>query len=50
MTERLLIPLFIKIFDLEIEDINQKLSSQYISIIEVGGAYSHKFKNFLEFI
>ena len=27
-----------------------KLSNEYISIIEVGGAYAHKFYNFLEFI
>lgn len=27
-----------------------KLNSQYLSVIEVGGAYAHKFKEFLEFL
>lgn len=35
------------------EIINQKfkkLRSQYLSVIEVGGAYAHRFKEFLEFL
>lgn len=28
----------------------KKLNSQYLSIIEVGGAYAHRFKEFLEFL
>ncbi len=50
MVERILLPLFILNIDNEIENIHEKLTSQYISIIEVWWAYSHKFKNFLEFI
>lgn len=55
--ERLLMPLFIKKIDNEIkennklaEKKNRSLSEQYISIIEIGGAYMIKFKEFLEFI
>lgn len=45
--ERLLLPKMIK----KIDDLYQKnLSNQYISIIEVGGAYAHKFKEILNFI
>ncbi|MCX7549674.1 ATP-dependent nuclease [Xanthomarina sp. F2636L] len=28
----------------------KKLNSQYLSLIEVGGAYAHRFKEFLEFL
>ncbi|MDE1206739.1 ATP-dependent nuclease [Tenacibaculum larymnensis] len=28
----------------------KKLNSQYLSVIEVGGAYAHRFKEFLEFL
>jgi hypothetical protein len=35
MVERLLLPLLIRNIDESIVDINEKLSSQYISIIEV---------------
>ena len=41
--ERVLLPKMIK------KDA-EKLQSQYISIIEVGGAYAHNFKKLLEFI
>ncbi|MDC7724448.1 AAA family ATPase [Priestia megaterium] len=47
--ERLLMPIFIKKVDKTIID-TKKLSEQYISVIEVGGAYMHRFKEFLEFI
>jgi predicted ATP-dependent endonuclease of OLD family len=46
-TERILMPSFIKKIDGEIEN---KLSSQYITIIEVGGAYAHHFYKFLDFL
>lgn len=45
--ERLLLPLMIKRVD---KKYKTNLSSQYISLIEVGGAYAHKFKGLLDFI
>lgn len=55
LCERLLMPLFIEKVD-QILLGNRKykgikpLSEQYIAIIEIGGAYMHKFKEFLEFL
>lgn len=47
VVERLLMPIFIKKLDV----LNgTKLSEQYISYIEVGGAYMSKFKELLEFL
>lgn len=46
-SEHILLPCMIEKFDY---DNKTKLSNEYISIIEVGGAYAHKFYNFLEFI
>ncbi|GAA6467604.1 ATP-dependent endonuclease [Bacteroides thetaiotaomicron] len=46
-TERILMPLFIKKID---EDIKSNLSSQYISYVEIGGAYAHHFYKFLDFL
>ena len=46
-SEHILLPRMIKKFD---DENKTKLSNEYISIIEVGGAYAHKFYNFLEFI
>lgn len=43
LTERLLLPLMIK-------KVSSSLDEEYITLIEVGGAYAHKFKEFLEFI
>lgn len=43
ITEKLLMPLFIK-------KVAPELENQYVSIIEVGGAYTHKFKEFFKFI
>lgn len=43
ITEKLLMPLFIK-------KIAPKLENEYVSIIEVGGAYTHKFKEFFKFL
>ncbi|TQV63324.1 MAG: ATP-dependent endonuclease [Sulfurovum sp.] len=47
VVERLLMPIFIK--KLDASNIT-KLSEQYISYIEVGGAYMNKFKELLEFL
>ncbi|MCW8310165.1 AAA family ATPase [Sphingobacterium sp. InxBP1] len=43
ITEKLLMPLFIK-------KAAKRLENEYVSIIEVGGAYSHKFKEFFKFL
>ncbi len=43
VTERILIPYMIK-------KVAPELNNKYISIIEVGGAYGHKFRELLEFI
>lgn len=47
-TERILMPSFIKKYDSEYPDNN--LSSQYISIVEIGGAYAHHFYKFIDFL
>lgn len=47
-TERILMPSFIKKIDQQLE--TRKLSSQYISIVEIGGAFAHHFYKFLDFI
>ena len=46
--ERILLPIFIKKIENEREGLN--LSAQYISSIEVGGAYINKFKELIEFL
>jgi len=46
--ERLLLPMMIE--NLANEAGFEDLSSQYISILEVGGAYAHRFKPLLEFL
>lgn len=43
LTERLLMPIMI-------HKIVPSLEHEYITLIEIGGAYAHKFKEFLEFI
>ncbi|WP_407503290.1 ATP-dependent nuclease [Elizabethkingia miricola] len=43
ITEKLLMPLFIK-------KVAKDLENEYVSIIEVGGAYTHKFKEFFKFL
>ncbi|MFK5975799.1 MAG: ATP-dependent endonuclease [Sulfurovum sp.] len=48
-TEKLLLPYFIKQYDENIKDENKKLSSQNISILEVG-ANGRAFRHFLEFL
>ncbi|WP_064199331.1 AAA family ATPase [Brevibacillus brevis] len=59
LCERLLMPLFFGKLDLEISKMNSLpnktkplkiLTEQYISLIEVNGAYMHIFKEFLEFL
>lgn len=48
-TERLLLPRIIKMVD-QSQAEGKKLASQYLSIIEVGGAYAHIFFDLLEFL
>lgn len=43
ITEKILMPLFIK-------KVAKELENEYVSIIEVGGAYTHKFKEFFKFL
>ena len=47
-TERLMLPQIIRALDADDETL--KLSSQYVTIMEVGGAYAHLFMPLLEFI
>jgi predicted ATP-dependent endonuclease of OLD family len=47
VVERLLMPVFIKKLDIQS---GTNLSEQYISYIEIGGAYMNKFKELLEFL
>ena len=49
-TERLLLPEIIRQFDQGTEQNSPKLGSQYLSIMEVGGAYAHRFFNLLDFL
>lgn len=47
--ERLLLPKMIRVLDMtQAED--QRLGSQYVSIVEVGGAYTHLFFDLLDFL
>ncbi len=48
-SERLLLPNMIKKIDASQRD-TEKLSSQYISVVEVGGAYAHIFFKLLDFL
>ena len=45
-TERIIMPAFIRKYDDQVK--NKILSSQYISAIEIGGAYAHHFYKFLD--
>jgi len=49
-TERLLLPFMIREIDGEKERIEDRLLSQNVSIIEVGGAYAHRFRSLLSFL
>lgn len=48
-TERLLLPRMIKMID-QMQPEGKKLGAQYLSIIEVGGAYAHLFFDLVEFL
>lgn len=48
-TERLLMPRMIKMLDEDMAD-GKKLGSQYLSVIEIGGAYAHIFFDLLKFL
>lgn len=55
MVERILLPILINKVNEELKkdpenNLENLLSSQYISTIEVWGAYAHKFKEFLKFL
>jgi putative ATP-dependent endonuclease of the OLD family len=49
ITERMLLPKMIEKVDAEKPE-GPKLSSQYVSVVEVGGAYAHKFFRLLLFL
>lgn len=49
-TERLMAPIMIKKIDAEHLLNGPTLSSQYVSIVEVGGAYAHRFFKLLKFL
>lgn len=49
LSERLMLPVIIKKFETEEPDV-PKLSSQYNTVMEVGGAYAHIFFDLLEFL
>lgn len=48
-TERLLLPKIIKLLDATLPD-DGKLGSQFLSVIEIGGAYAHIFFDLLKFL
>lgn len=48
-TERLLLPRIIRMLDSDLAD-REKLSSQYLSVVEVGGAYAHIFFDLVSFL
>ena len=48
-TERLLIPRIIKMID-DGKPESQRLGSQYVSVLEVGGAYAHLFFDLVDFL
>ena len=49
-TERLLLPKMISKSDDAVVDTDPKLASQYLTIMEVGGAYAHIFFRLLDFL
>lgn len=50
ITERLLLPKMIERVEETQPDDKSKLSSQYVSVVEVGGAYAHLFWGLLDFL
>jgi len=49
-SERLLLPKIIEKVDDDQPDETLQLGSQYLSVMEVGGAYAHRFFNLLDFL
>jgi len=49
-TERLLLPEIIRQYDEGVGRDDPKLGSQYLTIMEVGGAYAHRFFRLLDFL
>ncbi len=49
-SERLLLPEMIRKYDEGAGETAPKLGSQYLSVMEVGGAYAHRFFNLLDFL
>jgi predicted ATP-dependent endonuclease of OLD family len=49
-TERLLLPKMIAKFDNNTQEDEANLGSQYLTIMEVGGAYAHLFFNLIDFL
>lgn len=49
-TERLLLPEMTRKSDDGVAENDPKLRSQYLSVMEVGGAYAHRFFNLLDFL
>ena len=49
-TERLLLPVMIRKSDDAVADTDPKLGSQYLTIMEVGGAHAHLFFRLLDFL
>jgi len=50
VAERLLLPEMTRKVDAELGKDEQKLSGQYVSVVEVGGAHAHLFFDLLEFL
>ncbi len=48
-TERLMLPRIIRMLDKDLAE-DKRLSTQYLSVIEVGGAYAHIFFDLVEFL
>jgi len=48
-TERLLLPRIIRMLDKDLAE-GKKLGSQYLSVVEVGGAYAHIFFDLVKFL
>lgn len=48
-TERLLLPRIIRMLDKDLAE-GEKLGSQYLSVVEIGGAYAHIFFDLIRFL
>ena len=49
-TERLMLPVMIAKIEADQPSGERRLSSQYVSVVEVGGAYAHRFYDLLDFL